>query len=595
MATGERWKAMETALVPPDTSTDKDPGTFSFMEYDSGAGGLALPLAAKFPDATILSVDGSVPLTDVHLANVIAANLTNAVVCRREVDESLLSSLHHSPEMLRYQTWSLALPAALRKHGRATVSKIVSQMLDVGVTSFLQIPDAGHLSLALTTLYDSYAWGGGAANAMAYASASRFDVRVHPRLHFVGSETRLVQSMLERAHSHTRVTVAPVHMDGAEGPSLSPFMAAIQRIAKERQEAAAAALGDEAGDDDDAAVAETTPDLPILLPPYYGIGTGLVRVDLVNMTREVNHHFESERDGHERKYSMLVAVNPELSTSKVPVTPLPVGNHANGGGVVSVGLTRAHDSAPIPFDSVHGVSLIAVLRLGLLSALKAKAYHRFVALPLYQDMAPWNIVFKGQQLDYIDYDTKDHTYDELIPMAFEIMEVLFNYKRTVQDFDKCGTKARVLYGFPYVGDCVGGAEVRGGCSDDHARPVPCGDGKCHSDYVSCLRSLTAIENKDKGAVWLSEMAAMRLRLSEHAGSVVDPGLVRAGKKIESGGEDGREESLGVALLKQMKDQSRAVWAEHGAGQSSARDADLAARERRQRMSRVALGDVGGVN
>ncbi len=58
-------------------------------------------------------------------------------------------------------------------------------------------------------------------------------------------------------------------------------------------------------------------------------------------------------------------------------------------------LTRAFDDQPIPYTTVYGVTLIAILRLGLLGPMRGKAYHKFVALPLYLDMAPWNIVFVG--------------------------------------------------------------------------------------------------------------------------------------------------------------------------------------------------------
>lgn len=66
------------------------------------------------------------------------------------------------------------------------------------------------------------------------------------------------------------------------------------------------------------------------------------------------------------------------------------------------------------------------------------------------------------------------------------MSVLMNYKRTVEDFKKCGSKASTIYGLPYVSDCVGGAD-RGLSCQDLALPVPCADGNCHSDYISCLR------------------------------------------------------------------------------------------------------------
>jgi len=90
-------------------------------------------------------------------------------------------------------------------------------------------------------------------------------------------------------------------------------------------------------------------------------------------------------------------------------------------GIMSIILTRDTDGALIPYDSVHGITLITGLRLGILGPLRARAYHQFVSLPLYEDMAPWNIVFLGGRLDYIDYDTRDKTYDALVPKAYEIM------------------------------------------------------------------------------------------------------------------------------------------------------------------------------
>jgi hypothetical protein len=35
------------------------------------------------------------------------------------------------------------------------------------------------------------------------------------------------------------------------------------------------------------------------------------------------------------------------------------------------------------------------------------------------------------------------------------MTVLMNYKRTVEDFKRCGSKSPTVYGLPYVSDCVG--------------------------------------------------------------------------------------------------------------------------------------------
>ena len=176
---------------------------------------------------------------------------------------------------------------------------------------------------------------------------------------------------------------------------------------------------------------------------------------------------------------MNQTVSESLPPPEEATYDLPLGHHNNNGNAVAVYLVRSHDKSLIPYVSLHGVTLIALLRMGLKNAMKVRAYHQFVALPLYQDMAPWNIVFVGvrpalcctallhrfvargsldaelcicvilgvcvavqPKLDYIDYDTKDHNYNALIPKLYEAMEVLFNYKRTVEDFKRCGRNVR---------------------------------------------------------------------------------------------------------------------------------------------------------
>lgn len=73
----------------------------------------------------------------------------------------------------------------------------------------------------------------------------------------------------------------------------------------------------------------------------------------------------------------------------------------------------------------------------------------------------------------------------LLDVQLQVMTILMNYKRTVEDFKKCGSKASTVYGLPYVSDCV--APGKSFSCPDMVLPVPCGDGKCHSDYISCLR------------------------------------------------------------------------------------------------------------
>ncbi len=52
------------------------------------------------------------------------------------------------------------------------------------------------------------------------------------------------------------------------------------------------------------------------------------------------------------------------------------------------------------------MSLIAVLRLGMGEVHKKRFYEQFVRMPVFEDMAPWNVVLIGSGLGYIDHDTQ---------------------------------------------------------------------------------------------------------------------------------------------------------------------------------------------
>ena len=467
-AQDSRWEVLKSVLSPADTASGGQPGAFSYLELGAGAGAVALSVAAAFPKATVLSVEESRLGTDMHLAAALALKLPNAVICRHAVDSALLTALAKSPEMLRFLYFGTPLEELLASTSESEVRGLVSHAIMVGGTSVLRVPSAAHLSLAMSSLFPPSQMG----------EAVTFRLASHPTPRWAAAEWRLISELVDASVSSEldlRVSVLP---------------------------AAKHARLQEGG------MSGRTPGLRGQGMLASGVlGSGLVRVDIVNMTRHVNHHFQSEIDGHERKYTLNVAALP----AGTPVRP---GLHPNNGGFLDIHLTRDKDGAHIPYETVHGVTLIAVLRMGLLKPLRAQAYHQFVALPLYQDMAPWNIVFLGPALDYIDFDTKDHTYDALVPHIFEVMEVLFNYKRTVEDFKQCHGKAPVLYGFPFVSDCVASAVFDGPCKDN-SRPVPCGDGKCHSDYISCLRALSDRDASDGHAGWQHSVLSTRLQLAQH--------------------------------------------------------------------------------
>ena len=307
-------------------------------------------------------------------------------------------------------------------------------LFTLGLTSFIQMPHPAILSLALTTFFDTK--NNNRPDRSKYPE--QYDIRLHPHEQYKHSSIRLLRSV-SRLSAGNRVSLRTVDH------------------------------------------------------------THLVRVDIVNMTRTVGHHFGWRQDGHDRKYKMRVVASRETEEWKNGlVSTLPLGSHRNNGAIVSVGLERAHDKLQIPYVSLWGMTLIAVLRMGLIKEQRAASYYSFVHMPLYEDMAPWNIVFQGSDLEYIDYDTKDKTFDKSVRLVYQVLSVLYNYKRTVDDFEKCGRKGKNgPYNFPHVSECVG-SWFEGPC-DDSARPVPCGDGTCHTDYISCLRSLSdkVMEKKRK--------------------------------------------------------------------------------------------------
>lgn len=75
---------------------------------------------------------------------------------------------------------------------------------------------------------------------------------------------------------------------------------------------------------------------------------------------------------------------------------LPLGMHPNQHKIVSVRLYRDKDSFFIPYTSIYGITLISLLRLGLHTIQRERLFSSFLHLPLYEDMAPWNIVLMGK-------------------------------------------------------------------------------------------------------------------------------------------------------------------------------------------------------
>ncbi|XP_077991501.1 uncharacterized protein LOC144445732 [Glandiceps talaboti] len=209
---------------------------------------------------------------------------------------------------------------------------------------------------------------------------------------------------------------------------------------------------------------------PSYSPPSIDYSWNLLRVDITNLSIVVDHHFDYALDGHTRKYTLHCYSN---DTD------------------YRVFLIRNKDGFEIPYGAVHRISVIALLRMGILPEIRDDFYEMFVHMPLYEDMAPWNIVYKAGKLEYIDYDTKDFTLTKMVPAAYQIMSMLMNYERTVRDFGRCNSQSSNPYNFPFISNCVG-SSYTGPCHDSRY-PVPCGDQTCRSTYVECLQALSDLE------------------------------------------------------------------------------------------------------
>jgi hypothetical protein len=69
-------------------------------------------------------------------------------------------------------------------------------------------------------------------------------------------------------------------------------------------------------------------------------------------------------------------------------------------------------------------------------------------LPVYEDMATWNIQWTGGRLLYVDVDTMQSHLEIVLPHAYKMVLALMNYERTVSDFGKCDRPVKMPFGIP---------------------------------------------------------------------------------------------------------------------------------------------------
>ncbi|XP_064605152.1 uncharacterized protein LOC135470257 isoform X3 [Liolophura sinensis] len=411
-------EADQTQFLLQMFSSELGPEPFSFMEYNSRKGLLISSLTAKYRNSTFVSLQEEKTLAEQLYKELKAENLHNVAICVLDINRDFTQKMVKSPDFLRYQFIGSSVFLNLMKKGpRPEFNHFLGEVLASAVTSFVQVPSAEIFSLAMTTFFPSEDYYLFENSPSDYKK--KFMGANHPLTIYEGAELKFLR---ESAQANVNVTIS------AEVVSLPTVASSL---------------------------------------PWR-----LVRVDVKNLSVQVDHHFDYSLDGHSRKYQQHCVARNKTS--------------------YDVFLIREQDGFKIPYGNLHAISLIALLRMGILHEIKSDFYDKFLQLPLYEDMAPWNIVFQAGRLDYIDYDSKDVTFDKMVPAAYQILAMLMNYERTVKDFGHCNEHAKNAYQFKLISNCVGNSGFDGPCTDSRF-PVPCGDRSCRSTYIECLQVLNQLE------------------------------------------------------------------------------------------------------
>jgi len=506
------WTALHSYLR--ESPAEGRNGHFSLFEWGSTMNSISESIASEYPNATIVAVSGKTRKNDENTSRSDQKKPANLIRCGGiGIDRALSDHMYESPELARYSllrvdelfdksTYKLGL--GTKQQSSLTVldiaftdkvyseaQKIIGALVSSALTSFIPMPSAEHVSIAMCTIFgDRRCQDMLELNEKRFTKDSTRDSSYHDILDFDDFEARLFERISRQPSRQKKGDRTIVTVRSASTLKNTLSTNGFQSLA-----------------------------------PW-----PLARVDLVSLTRPVHHHFDWSRDGHKRTYTMHIEVNDScipkdarhLDTLRGSILlnnysgisdpsgggilklrtlyserllRLPIGHHVSNGKIMHVYLIRDEDNSYIPYGSIHSITLIAAMRLGLAVDLRRRAFSKFVKLPLYEDMAPWNIAFAADKLMYIDYDTRNETYDADVAKVYRVLSVLMNYKRTVQDFDMCGTRAKTPYGFSHVSECVRPKTFQGECDYTSRYPVPCDDGMCHSDYISCLRSLALLREK----------------------------------------------------------------------------------------------------
>ena len=445
--------SLRPALVERGLALNAVVDRTAFSLLDVGDGRVGSLAAKDFSDALVVSISKEGPETSALVNSIVKQERWNQAVATKESVSAISKNLYESPELMRYSVFN-GLDVFDEMSESKSFGRVVGNLLSSSLSTFVVLPSAKAVSLCDRLLGPRSAPVKYSSSGSAAASSS-FKLSSHPFPALADFELDFVKlSAGVKAGSAAHLSVSLVGLGAASDSSSSNDV--------------------------------------------------IVRVDVVNATRTVHHHYDYGKDGHKRTYTMRIVARGDDEKAKGGVVG-PGGGTAskegdtdaakrmfpilNNGRWTDVTLVRDSDRHLIPYKEIKSLTLIAVLRMGLASPLKKHAYESFLRLPLYEDMAPWNIVLQGKAMEYIDYDTRDVTFDVHVRHAYQVLSVLMNYKRTVEDFNKCGGKANTPYGFGLVSDCVG-STFKGPC-DEPERPVPCNTakGSCQTDFISCLKAI----------------------------------------------------------------------------------------------------------
>jgi hypothetical protein len=418
------WRALEYELT--SHSAELANGRFSFVEHDSGYGYVSLRIAKSYPNATVISIERTPNKVAHHVAMLDPLFISNNAVCRKtDSDVTIYKNIYESPELFRFQLLSRSmLDGFIDADSLQDWGAMMGTMLSTALTSFVYAPNSAQVSWAMYLLFAevfefeagshatrsffrriglpapfrllSEIFGGDAGAASDSADGLFFDLNSpnrHPQYPYRDFEKQWVLKNARVRGGNTAIQLSP--------------LAARDKLS------------------------DTSKDKVV-----GGYNIPLVRCDIVNMTRHVHHHYDYAKDGHTRTYTMRIRVNQTLSdlvmshigdpSHTVPratsegillstashnsiysggdapaadssdgLLLLPLGYHPDQHSVVGVHLLRDRDSFPIPYTNIYGVTLISALRLGLEGSLRDRLFKDFLKMPLYEDMAPWNVVLMG--------------------------------------------------------------------------------------------------------------------------------------------------------------------------------------------------------